>query len=214
METTTSFAPLAARLAAQADKIRPADGARNDWAKIVALVWCLVFAMLIALCEALDARAAAVARAVAAPAARDTDGVLPWRRARCMRRCRVPGACFAWFGRTMPPPRPQRETRPWPGQRRRAPRVTFWPGRHPGSRCAGARPASRFSEKRRPCLLGFSTPISLRYSNKNRNGVIGNLCGSATAAKWMAGGYHRAPPGFPGQFVLESGSSETDRAPI
>jgi len=73
METTTSFAPLAARLAAQADKIRPADGARNDWAKIVALVWCLVFAMLIALCEALDARAAAVARAVAAPAARDAD---------------------------------------------------------------------------------------------------------------------------------------------
>jgi len=73
METTTSFAPLAARLAAQADKIRPADGARNDWAKIVALVWCLVFAMLIALCEALDARAATVARAVAAPAARDAD---------------------------------------------------------------------------------------------------------------------------------------------
>jgi len=73
METTTSFAPLAARLAAQADKIRPADGARNDLAKIVALVWCLVFAMLIALCEALDTRAAAVARTVAAPAAHDTD---------------------------------------------------------------------------------------------------------------------------------------------
>ncbi len=73
METTISFAPLAARLAAHADKIRPADGARTDWAKFVAQVWCLVFAMLIALCEALDARAAADARAVAAPAARDSD---------------------------------------------------------------------------------------------------------------------------------------------
>lgn len=72
METTTSFAPLAARLAAQVEKMRPAHGTRNDMAKVVALLWCLVFAMLIALCEALDARTATVARAVAVSPACDT----------------------------------------------------------------------------------------------------------------------------------------------
>ena len=86
METIQSFAPLAARLAACADKIRPADGARDDWAKVVALVWCAVLQMLILLCEALDARAAADARlaAVAAPrtvpASRSACKALPGAR--------------------------------------------------------------------------------------------------------------------------------------
>ncbi len=71
METPVSFAPLAARLAARAAEMRPAPGARNDWDKIGALVVCLVLEMLICLCEALDARAAAEARAVAAPAPSD-----------------------------------------------------------------------------------------------------------------------------------------------
>jgi len=71
METTTSFAPLAGRLAAKAAEIRPVDGAEVSWANFMALFWCAIFEMLILLCEALDARAAADARrAVAAPAAR------------------------------------------------------------------------------------------------------------------------------------------------
>ncbi len=70
METPVSFAPLAAKLAARAAEIRPAHGARNDWDKIGALLVCLVLEMLICLCEALDARAAAEARAVTAPASR------------------------------------------------------------------------------------------------------------------------------------------------
>ncbi len=65
-----SFAPLAARLAARAAEIRPASGARNDWDKIGAMIVCLVLEMLICLCEALDARAAAEARAVTVPAPR------------------------------------------------------------------------------------------------------------------------------------------------
>ncbi len=60
--TVVSFSPLAARLAAAADEIRPVDGARDDWAKFVALVWCVILQMLIILCEALDARAASVVR--------------------------------------------------------------------------------------------------------------------------------------------------------
>ncbi len=70
METPVSFAPLAARLAAHAAKIRPAHGARNDWDKIGALLVCLVLEMLIALCEALDARAAAEAASITASAPR------------------------------------------------------------------------------------------------------------------------------------------------
>jgi len=72
METTTSFAPLAGRLAAKAAEIRPAHGAKVSWANFMALFWCAIFEMLILLCEALDARAAADARAaVAAPSPRD-----------------------------------------------------------------------------------------------------------------------------------------------
>jgi len=72
METPVSFAPLAGRLAAAAAKIRPVDGARVDLAMIMALFVCALLEMLICVCEALDARAAAEAvRAVAAPVSRD-----------------------------------------------------------------------------------------------------------------------------------------------
>ena len=71
METTISFAPLAGRLAAKAAEIRPAAGAEISWANFMALFFCASFEMLICLCEALDARAAAeAARLAAAPASR------------------------------------------------------------------------------------------------------------------------------------------------
>ena len=78
MTPTTSFAPLAARLAARADEIRPVDGAEASWANFTALFFCAIYEMLIALCEALDARAAADARPMVAPAPRDgTAGTVP-----------------------------------------------------------------------------------------------------------------------------------------
>ncbi len=67
METIPSFAPLAARLAAQAAALRPADEARDDLAKLAALVMCALLEMLICVCVALDARAATSVRPVAAP---------------------------------------------------------------------------------------------------------------------------------------------------
>ncbi len=84
MAPTTSFAPLAARLAARADEIRPVDGAEVSWANFMALFVCSILEMLIALCEALDARAAADARLVMAPATRDSvASVVPAARAGC-----------------------------------------------------------------------------------------------------------------------------------
>ncbi len=72
MKPPMSFAPLAGRLAAKAAEIRPVDGAEVSWANFMALFWCAIFEMLILLCEALDARAAAeAARLLAAPASRD-----------------------------------------------------------------------------------------------------------------------------------------------
>ncbi len=66
-----SFAPLAGRLAAKAAEIRPVAGAEISWANFMALFFCAIFEMLIMLCEALDARAAAeAARLLAAPASR------------------------------------------------------------------------------------------------------------------------------------------------
>ncbi len=59
MSKTTSFAPLAARLAAQAAELRPVDGARDDLAKFAALVMCALLDMLILVCEMLDTRALA-----------------------------------------------------------------------------------------------------------------------------------------------------------
>ena len=83
METPVSFAPLAGRLAAKAAEIRPADGAKVSLANFMALFWCAIFEMLILLCEALDARAAAEAAGlVAAPASRDVEAsAIPARRA-------------------------------------------------------------------------------------------------------------------------------------
>ncbi len=72
MKLPMSFAPLAGRLAAHAAEIRPAAGAEVSWANFMALFFCAIFEMLILLCEALDARAAAeAARLLAAPASRD-----------------------------------------------------------------------------------------------------------------------------------------------
>ena len=83
METPMSFAPLAGRLAAKVAEIRPAAGAEISWANFMALFVCAIFEMLILLCEALDARAAAeAARLVAAPASRDVaKAAIPARRA-------------------------------------------------------------------------------------------------------------------------------------
>ena len=71
MEAVHSFAPLAARLAARADEIRPVDGAKATWDGFMALFVCAILHMLILLCEALHARAAADARLAAAPAVRE-----------------------------------------------------------------------------------------------------------------------------------------------
>ena len=68
METIPSFAPLAARLAGHAAAIRPVDGAPDDWSKVAALVVCALLDMLICVCAALDARAAAGLRPVTVPA--------------------------------------------------------------------------------------------------------------------------------------------------
>ena len=66
MEAVHSFAPLAGRLAAKVAEIRPAAGAKVSWANFMALFFCAIFEMLILLCEALDARAAAEAARLAA----------------------------------------------------------------------------------------------------------------------------------------------------
>ena len=82
MNTPKSFAPLAGRRAAKAAEIRPVDGAEVSWANFMALFWCAIFEMLILLCEALDARAAAeAARFLVAPASRDvSQTAIPARR--------------------------------------------------------------------------------------------------------------------------------------
>ena len=76
MAPTPSFAPLAARLAARADEICPADGAEAGWDNFMALLACAILQMLIILCEALDARALADAGLTAAPATRDGEAHL------------------------------------------------------------------------------------------------------------------------------------------
>ncbi len=71
METIPPLAPLASRLAAHAAAIRPVDGARDDWAKVAALVICALLEMLICVCAALDARAPAEIRPAATATLRD-----------------------------------------------------------------------------------------------------------------------------------------------
>lgn len=58
MSTTLSFAPLAARLSAQAVELRLVDGSRDNLAKFMAQVVCALLDILIYVCEMLDARAA------------------------------------------------------------------------------------------------------------------------------------------------------------
>ncbi len=71
METTTSFAPLAGRLAAHAVDLRPVEGSRDNLAKFMALVLCALLDMLVLVCEMLDARAVVATRTVIAAVPRD-----------------------------------------------------------------------------------------------------------------------------------------------
>ncbi len=93
MEAVHSFAPLAGRLAAKVAEIRPVKGAAISWANFMALFFCAIFEMLILLCEALDARAAADARAVAAPALH--EGAARLSRARMPITGRAPRLALA-----------------------------------------------------------------------------------------------------------------------
>jgi len=90
MTSVQSFAPLAGRLAAKAAEIRPAAGAEISWANFMALFFCAIFEMLILLCEALDARAAADARDMAAPASRAGRAAAAGDAQRNPRRARTP----------------------------------------------------------------------------------------------------------------------------
>ncbi len=171
METTTSFAPLAGRLAAKAAEIRPVDGAKVSWANFMALFWCAIFEMLILLCEALDARAAADARAVAAPAARGAamgpvlaarPGHAAMPRARpVLRLVRVDDAPSTPVARNAPlagpaAPRPEGHlaawSPPWPALCWRPPRLAVLP-RNRVSASWGSACLFRYDNKTK-CNLG------------------------------------------------------------
>ncbi len=166
METIPSFAPLAARLTVHAAALRPADGARDDWAKVVALVACAVLEMLICLCEALDARAAADACSVAAPVSRDSKAVaVPAARAGCRARPdarRASRLSLAPEVHAMAPRRfdaLSRTTKPTP-----AGPWLVW-SRDPGPIRAVLAPPWRSRQETRPSRLPSSTSLSLRYRN-------------------------------------------------
>jgi len=161
MEAVQSFAPLAARLAARADEIRPVDGAEANWANFMALSVCAILQMLILLCEALDARAAADARLVAAPrdrvarpavAAGLGRGAMPVV-GRAPRLALVPDVQAVLpqrdilLSRTAGP----EPIGPW----------LAW-SRHPGPAWAVAGHPSRSRRETRACRLGSGTSISLR----------------------------------------------------
>ena len=168
METPVSFAPLAARLAAHAAKIRPAHGARNDWDKIGALLVCLVLEMLIALCEALDARAAAeAARAVAAPASRGV-GAASVLAPRAGRQApsgerRVPRLALVPTVQAIIPSRAAALS----GTTERPAPATPWLAwsRDLGPVRAVLAPPWRPCRETRPFFLPSSTPMSLLYRN-------------------------------------------------
>jgi len=160
MEATQSFAPLAARLAARVAEIRPVDGAEVSWANFMALFFCAILGMLILLCEALDARAAADARLLAAPAARNgAAGAVPVaRRARraLPGTVRPPRLALAPKGLAMAPkpdeagsgtaePTRDKISLPW------AP--------HPGPDCPVSHPPWRFRRETSFSTSGFRTPI-------------------------------------------------------
>ena len=172
METPISFAPLAGRLAAHAAKIRPMDGARNDWDKIGALIMCLVLEMLIALCEALDARAAAEAAGfVAAPASRDVKAAaVPALRAgrqapssekRAFRLALVPEIQATIPSRAAAPSRTAEHPKP------ATPRLAW--SRDPDPVRAVLAPPWRPHQETRPFFLPSSTPILLRYRNEKHS---------------------------------------------
>ena len=174
METPVSFAPLAARLAARAAEIRPAPGARNDWDKVRALIVCLVLEMLIALCEALDARAAAeAARAVAGSASRPV-ATISHRAPRAGRQAsssegRAPRLALVPEISAMAP-KPddalagatERPT-PTPTPTPTGPRLVW--SRDPGPIRAVLAPPWRPCRETRLSRRGSSTPLSLRYRN-------------------------------------------------
>ncbi len=190
METPVSFAPLAARLAAAAAEIRPVDGAEVSWANFMALFVCALLEMLICLCEALDARAAAeAARAVAAPTSRNVEAsTVPAPRAgrqaplggkRASRLALVPDVHAL---APKPDDAPSRATeRPTPA----APRLVW--SRDPGPVRAVHAPPWQPRRETRPSRLPSSTPILLRYRNyipKWR--AYGCLEAGALAAAMMA----------------------------
>ena len=167
METTTSFASLAGRLAAKMAEIRPAEGAAVSWANFMALFWCAIFEMLILLCETLDARAAAeAARLAAAPASRHvTRATVPALRAgpqapsgetRARRLAPevqdiIPSRAAAPSGTTGRPTRA-------------GPRLVW--SRDPGPIRAVHAPPWRPGRETRLFHPPLGTPISLRFRNK------------------------------------------------
>jgi len=163
-----SFAPLAGRLAAHAAKLRPAGGARVDLGMIMALFVCALLEMLICVCEALDARAAAeAARAMAALASRDAEAAsVPAPRAgrqapssekRTSRLALVPEVeALA----PKPDDAPSRTAKhPAPA----GPRLAW--SRDPGPTRAVHAPPWRPRRETRPSYPPLSTPILLRYRN-------------------------------------------------
>ena len=160
MAPTTSFAPLAARLAARADEIRPVDGAEANWANFMALFVCAILQMLILLCEALDARAAADARRMASPAPCDgaASAVLA-ARAECRARpgtVRMPRLALAPEVQgisSKPDDARSGTTEPTPDNPWRA-----W-AHHPGRDWAVRGLPWRPRRETRPFTLGCSTPV-------------------------------------------------------
>ncbi len=168
METPVSFAPLAGRLAARAAEIRPVDGAEANWANFMALFVCAILEMLICLCEALDARAAAEAAClVAVAASRDVaEAAIPALRARCQAPSserRVPRLTLVPEVQAIIPSRAAALSgtteRPAPA----APWLAW--SRDPGPIRAVLAPPWRPRRETRLSCLPSSTLKSLRYSN-------------------------------------------------
>ena len=147
------------------------DGAEVSWANFMALFVCALLEMLIGLCEALDARAAAeVARLVAAPASRDGEAAsIPALRA-AKRQApsserRAPQLALApKIQATTPKPddAPSRTTeRPTPAAAR-----LVW-SRDPGPIRAVPSPPWRPRRETRASTLPLSTSMSLQDNNYN-----------------------------------------------
>ena len=167
METTTSFAPLAGRLAAKVAEIRPAEGAAVSWANFMALFFCAIFEMLILLCETLDARAAAEAAGlVAAPAAPDAHArpVLAARpgHAATSRARPVLRLVRADDATVMPLARDAAQTQP------DAPRVEGYPlaWSPPWPEVCWRPPRFTVLSRNEAFLTNFSMSVLLRYNNE------------------------------------------------